>query len=141
MRGLEEGNVAPFDAGPDAESAVVFLAPTAGVSLFLVVMLDAPGGLPAPVMTTYPGLAGTVETIVSVVFEGWAAKALLARLFRGTPILPAGTAGIASWVDAKLAGVLRPMPSSTKQVATKRRHLKRPMDDVLTVRGPKLCNG
>src|ERR1700734_1360906 len=130
MRGLEEGDVAPFDAEPDAEFAVAFLAPTARVSLFLVAMLDAPSGLPAPVMTTYPGLDRTVEAIISVLFEVWAAEALLAKLFRGTPIMLAGTAAIASVVAAKLAGALRQMPGSAKQVATKRMHLKRPMDDV-----------
>src|ERR1700733_12150053 len=99
MRGSEEANVAPFDA----ELAVAFPVRTAKVPLFLVATLEPAIGLRAPVATTDPASGRTMYRTMSEWSEGWAAKALLARLFRGLPITPAGTPDIASLAGVTLA--------------------------------------
>jgi hypothetical protein len=130
MRGPEEADVTPVDAELDAKFALAFLARTAGVSLFLGVRGGAAIGLPDPVATINTRLDRTVEMMVNALFEIWAAKAFLSRLFRGTPIMPAGRRpAILSLVRVELAGALRPMPSRTKQVAAKRRYFERHMDE------------
>ena len=138
MRGPEEADITPVDAESDAKFALAFLARTAGGPLFLVLKRDAVIELPAPVATTNLGLDRTAEIIVNVLFEGWAAKAFLSRLFRGPSIMPAGTPVILSLDRVEFAGALRPMPNSMKQVTTRRRSLNRHMDEVLTVRDPDL---